>query len=188
MYINEMLEKYKDWKLLFIFLKNPDYSFYTKEISRKTGIGSGTVNNFLRNIHKDEILTKEIVGNVHLYRLNNELEIVKHLKIFNHLLELKNHKFVEKFLKLDNKIISIVLYGSYANGENDSKSDIDILLIVNSKTNFINTIQQLEEKMKKTISIQIMKISDWQTLKEKDKIFYESIIENHIILYGSGLP
>lgn len=188
MYFNEMLEKYKDWKLLRIFLNNPDYSFYTKEISRKTEIGSGTVNNFLRNIHKDNILTKEIVGNVHLYRLNNELELVKQLKIFNTLLEFKNYKLIEQFLKADDTIISIILYGSHANGENDSKSDIDVLLIVNNKTNFIKIIQQLEEKMKKPISIQIMNISEWQTLKEKDKVFYESIIENHIVLYGSGLP
>jgi hypothetical protein len=53
MHFEEMFEKYKDWKLLRIFLKYPDHGFYTKEISRKTGIGSGTVNNFLRNIHKD---------------------------------------------------------------------------------------------------------------------------------------
>ena len=188
MYFNEMLEKYKDWKLLFIFLKNPDNGFYTKEISRKTGIGSGTVNTFLRSIHKDNILTKEIVGNVHLYRLNNELAFVKQLKIFNILLEFKNHKFVEQFLKVDDKIISIILYGSYANGENDSKSDIDILLITNTKTNFIKTIHQIEKKIKKTVSIQIMSIFKWQILKKKDKIFYESIIENHITLYGSGLP
>jgi hypothetical protein len=40
----------------------------------------------------------------------------------------------------------------------------------------------------KTVSIQIMTISDWQKLKEKDKVFYESILENNIVLYGSGLP
>jgi len=33
-----------------------------------------------------------------------------------------------------------------------------------------------------------MTIPEWQKLKEKDKIFYESILDKHIILYGSGLP
>lgn len=188
MYFNEMLEKYKDWKLLRIFLENPDRDFYTKEISRQTRIGVGTVNNFLRNIHKDNILIKEIVGNVHLYRLNDELELVKQLKIFNTLLDFKQYNLIEQFLKVDNTIISIILYGSYANGENDSKSDIDLLFITNNKKNFTSIIQQLEEKMKKSISIQKMNISDWQTLKEKDRTFYESIIVNHIVLYGSGLP
>ena len=187
MHIEEMFEKYKDWKLLKIFLDTPDHSFYTKELSRMTGVGSGTVNNFLKNIHKDKLLTKEIVGNVHLYRLNNELEIIKQLKTFNTLLEFEKNKLIEDFLNEDTTIISLILYGSHANGENDSKSDIDILLITHKKKQFTEIIQKLENKIKKTISIQIMTISDWQKLKEKDKIFYESILQNHIILYGRGL-
>ena len=188
MYLDEMFEKYMEWKLLRFFLKYPDHGFYTKEISRKTGIGSGTVNNFLRNIHEDNILTKEIIGNVHLYRLNNELELVKHLKIVHTLLEFKQHKLIDEFLKMENTIISLILYGSHANGENDSKSDIDLLLLLNNKKSFTNLLQKLEKKLEKSISLQIMTISEWQKLKEKDKIFCESILENHIVLYGSGLP
>jgi predicted nucleotidyltransferase len=188
MHLKEMFEKYKDWKLLRIFLTNPDREFYTKEISRTTGIGSGTVNIFLRKIHKDNIITKEIIGNIHLYRLNNELELVKKLKIVNTLLEFELHKITEQFLKIDDTISSLVLYGSHANGENDSKSDMDLLLLINKKKTFTPLVQQLERKMKKTISLQMFTISEWHKLKEKDKIFYESILENHIVLYGSGLP
>jgi uncharacterized protein len=188
MHIQEMFEKYKDWKLLKIFLSNPECSFYTKEISRNTGIGSGTVNNFLKNIHKDNILKKEIVGNVHLYYLNNESEIVKQMKILNMIIELEKNNLTEEFIKSDNSIISIILYGSYANGEYDSKSDIDILILAGKKKQFTDTLQKLESKIKKIISTQVLTISDWQKLKEKDKIFYESILQNHIVLYGGGLP
>ena len=188
MHIEEMFEKYKDWKLLRIFLNNPDHSFYTKEISRNTGIGSGTVNIFLKNIHKDYILTKEIVGNVDLYHLNNESELVKKMKILNIIIKLKKINLIEEFIKNDNSIISIILYGSHANGEYDSKSDIDLLILANKKNQFTNTIQKLENKIIKIISLQILTISDWQKIKENDNIFYDSIIRNHITLYGSGLP
>lgn len=183
-----MFNKYRDWKILKIFLDKPNHSFYTKEISRNTGIGSGTVNLFLKNIHKDNILTKEIVGNVHLYQLNNESFLVKQLKIFNTLLEFKKFKFIDGFLKENNEIISLILYGSYANGENDTKSDIDLLILVNRKREFIEVLQKLERKTKKRISTQVLTISDWEKIKQKDKIFYESILQNHIVLFGSGLP
>jgi len=188
MHIEEMFEKYRDWKLLKIFLNNPDHSFYTKEISRNTGIGSGTVNVFLKNIHKDNILKKEIVGNVHLYRLNNESDIVKQMKTLSIIMDFKKNKLIEEFLKNDDSIISIILYGSYANGEFDSKSDIDLVILVNKKKQFTDIIQKLESKIKKIISPQILTITDWQKIKEKDKTFYESIIRNHIVLFGSGLP
>ena len=188
MHIEEMFEKYKDWKLLRIFLNNPDHSFYTKEISRDIGVGSGTVNVFLKNIHKDNILKKEIVGNVHLYNLNNESEIVKQMKTLNTIITFKKNKLTEEFLKNDDSMLSIILYGSHANGEYDSKSDIDLIILVNKKKQFTNTIQKLESKIKKIISLQIFTISDWQKIKQKDKTFYESVIRNHIVLYGSGLP
>ena len=118
-----------EWKLLRIFLQYPDRGFYTKEISRLTGIGAGTVNNFLRNIQKDNILIKEIVGNVHLYKLNNELELIKHLKIVHTLLEFKQHDFAGQFLKLDETVSSIILYGSHANGRPRPDSDIDLAVV-----------------------------------------------------------
>jgi len=177
-----------EWKLLRIFLQNPAKGFYTKEITRQTGIGAGTVNNFLRNIQKDNILIKDVVGNVHLYKLNNELEFIKHLKIVNTLLEFEQNDLVKQFLKLDETINSIILYGSHANGENDSKSDIDLLFLVNKKKPYAPLLQTLEKKLKKQISLQQMTIPEWQKLKLKDKIFYESILEKHIVLYGSGLP
>ncbi len=188
MYINNMFEKYKEWKLLKIFLKKPDCKFYTKEISRQTGIGAGTVNTFLRNIEKDDILLKEVVGNVHLYKLNNELELVKHLKIVHTLLEFENQHFIKQLLSGNNTTSSIILYGSHANGENDSKSDIDLLFLVNKKRSYTTLLQTLEKKINKQISIQQMTMPEWQTLKRKDKIFYESILEKHIVLYGSELP
>jgi len=128
-----MFERYRDWKLLRIFLQYPDQGFYTKEIARKTSIGSGTVNTFLRNINKDHLLTKEIIGNVHIYRLNNESELIKHLKIVHTLIEFKHYRLTDQLLTQNNTILSIILYGSHANGENDSKSDIDLLFILNEK-------------------------------------------------------
>ena len=183
-----MFEKYMDWKLLRLFLQYPDRGFYTKEIARKTGIGSGTVNTFLHGVHKDNIFIKEITGNIHIYKLNNELELVKHLKIVHFLIELEKYKLTDYLLKTNDTIISIVLYGSYANGENDSKSDIDLLLLLNKKKSVNSFLQQMEKKLKKTITIQMFTIPEWHRLKEKDKIFYESILEKHIVLWGSGLP
>ena len=188
MYFENLFEKYKEWEILRIFLQNPKTGFYTKELARKTKIGAGTINTFLKNIHEDKILNKEIIGNVHLYSLNNENEIVKQLKILNTILEITKYKLTEKILKKDDTLTSMILYGSHANGENDEKSDIDLLIISSNKANFTTTLQQLEIQLKKPISLQILSINQWNRLKTQDEIFYQSIIENHIILYGSGLP
>jgi predicted transcriptional regulator len=105
MYLEKMFERYRDWKILRLFLQSPDQGLYTKEIARKTGIGSGTVNVFLRNIHKDNILTKEIIGNTHVYRLNNEKELTKHLKIVHTLMDFEQNKLIENLQKTNDTIL-----------------------------------------------------------------------------------
>jgi len=188
MYFETLFEKYKEWKILKILLQNPKTNIYTKELSRKTKMGSGTINTFLKNIHQDQLLNKEIVGNVHLYSLNNENNIVKQLKILNTIIEITKYKLIEKITRKDKEITSLVLYGSHANGENDEKSDLDLLIISQNKANFTEILQQLEKQFKKPISLQILSMTQWNQLKTKDPIFYHSLLGNHIVLYGSGLP
>jgi len=187
MYFEQLFEKYMEWKLLRHLLKSPEKQHYTKELTRKTKIGAGTINTFLKNLHSDKLLKKEIIGNVHLYKLDNELPIIKQLKILNTLLEFKQNNLIEQLLKIDFTITSIVLYGSHANGEYDTKSDIDLLIISHKKQNIQTKIQNLEKEINKTISILTLTIPQYNKLKKNDKIFYNTLITNHICLYGSEL-
>ena len=188
MQFEEMFEKYVEWKILRLFLRNPTTPFYVKEVARKLKVSSSSVSNFLNRMQKDNIFKKEIAGNTHLYRLNNELGIVKKLKVFHTLVEIQDVNLVKLFKEKDETIISIVLYGSHASGENDEKSDFDLLMISNQKKDFIDVLQEIEKKLGKEVTVERFSIADWNEVKRKDETFYKSILENHIILYGSGLP
>jgi len=188
MQFEEMFEKYVEWKILRLFLRNPTTPFYVKEVARKLKVSSSSASKFLNQMQKDGIFKREITGNTHLYRLNDELEIVKKLKVFHTLVEIQNAKLVKLFREKDGTIISIVLYGSHASGENDEKSDIALLILSNQKKDFTDTIQEIEKKLGKKVTVERFSIGGWNEMKEKDRTFYNSVKENHIILYGSGLP
>lgn len=182
-----MFEKYLDWKILRFFLHSPDQSYYTKDIARRLNVSPGSVNSFLRALHEDNLLHKEVIGNVHLYKLNNDNLITRQLKIIDTLLQLQRLKITDLLLEGNDTILSIILYGSHANGENDAKSDLDILLILQEKKPLTPLIQRLEKTLGKPISIQMLTPPDWETLKEKDKIFHDSILAKHIVLQGGEL-
>ena len=94
----------------------------------------------------------------------------------------------EKFLEIDPNIISIALFGSYAQGSFDEKSDIDFLIVTSArKEMFIKAAQKLEEEMQKEVSLSVLKLSEWRAMAKKEDAFYKRIVENHILLYGSGL-
>lgn len=183
-----MFDKYVEWKILRFFLQNPTTFFYVNEVARKLKVSPASVSNFLKRMEKESFFIKKIVGNTHLYHLNNDLEIIKRLKIFHTLIEIHKIKLVDLLREKDETIISIILYGSFAKGEDDEKSDVDILIISNQKKKFTELIQKIEEKIGKEIEVTILSMAEWEKVKKEDKTFYNSIKENHIVLYGGEPP
>ena len=91
-------------------------------------------------------------------------------------------------LEIDPNIISLALFGSYAEGSFDEKSDIDFLVVTQTKKgSFVPAIDQLEDRLQKEVNISIFKLSEWRAMAKKGDAFYNRIVENHILLYGSGL-
>ena len=80
MYVKDLFKKYAEWKILHFFLNNPNKKIHVKELSRTLEISSGTASKALNSAHKDKILNKKIIANVHLYSLNNQNETVRKLK------------------------------------------------------------------------------------------------------------
>ncbi|HLD10637.1 MAG TPA: nucleotidyltransferase domain-containing protein [Candidatus Nanoarchaeia archaeon] len=176
-----MFTKYVPIKILEFFLRNPTREIYLKELSRTLKISSGSASNILKYFLKQNYLKLKIEGNLHKYKLNNDSLIVKQMKVINNLFLLE--KYINLLKKED--VYSIILYGSYANGTNIEESDIDILII--SNLDFLKETQIIEQKLEKEVNIDVLSIEKWKNIKRKDRVFYDNIMRNHIILYGEFL-
>lgn len=55
------------------------------------------------------------------------------------------------------------------------------------KEKYVDAIRSLEETLGKEVSISIFKLSEWRSMADKKDAFYKGVINNHILLYGSGL-
>ncbi len=183
----ELFEKYVDWKILAYFLEHSTSSIYVKELSRILDISPGSASSSLKRFKKWGLVEKEERGQTHLYKLNNELVVVRELKITFMLMQLQEIGFVDRLLKIDDNIISIALYGSYATGEYDEKSDLDLLLISPLKLDLNEFIEHIEKKLKRVVSIEIFSLSQWNKLKERADPFYNNVVMNNILLYGGEL-
>ena len=181
-----MFSKYVEWKIFNFFIENPS-SFYVNHIARRLKVGAGSVSNFVNKAAKEGLLVKKVVGNIHLYQLNCDIAFIRQFKILNLLLRIEKINLINDLLKSDDSIISIVLYGSYAEGTNDEKSDIDIIAISDKKINFQNVLQIAEGRLKKNINAEVFSLSEWKKSSTENKVFYESVKKSNIVLYGSGL-
>lgn len=78
---------------------------------------------------------------------------------------------------------AIVLFGSYAKGQETMESDIDILLITRRKFDIDKMTKDIYAKYGKEISPIMLFPNDFK--RQRDKAILKEIISNHYILYGA---
>lgn len=169
-------------KVLNLFLEDIDRVFYLREIAKVLKISPSTTKLSLDILNKLNLLEVEKRAHIIFYKLNMDNLIVRELKKIKNIELIKENKLVEKLMKANQNIISILVYGSFAKGNNTKNSDIDLLIITTKKTaNFgINNINGYE------LNIDEFTPRDWSDYVYKEnKPFYNEIITNNILLYGS---
>ncbi len=184
----ELFRKYVGWKILAHFLANPNTSFHIKQLARMLDVSPASVSSALKSFEEDGLLLKEEKGLAHIYRLNSDNIVIPPLKKAYGIALVLSSKPEEKFLEIDPNMISLALCGSYAEGSFDEKSDTDFLAVTSArKETLIKAAKTLEEELKKDVSLSVFKLSEWRAMAKKNDAFYKKVVENHILLYGSGL-
>ena len=178
--------KFKGWVVLEFFLTHPSTKIHFKELVRTLKVSPRTAQIYLKTFEDDGILAKERVGNLTIFSLSNELPLVRELKKAHFLLALNEIGFLEHFLEWNPGTVSLVLYGSYADGTYDEKSDIDFLVIKRGGVDK-RSFERLERWTKKEVLVTCMEPIEWnRKAKEKDP-FYLNVARKHILLYGADL-
>jgi len=172
-----MIEKYTLFKIVSN-LKDGEYS--VRGLAEKAGIGVATSKAYLDYLFLKGIVKRKIVGRSHLYSLDTSSFLAKSIKILISLYEL-NESCIVKELISKYPINSIILYGSVARGEDDSKSDIDILIISHRK---IKISLKSERKLSRELSLIVYTLPEWKKKAREDKVFYDRAIVDGIPLYG----
>lgn len=184
----ELFDTYVNWKILGCFLSHPNTRFYANEVSKKLKVSPSSANNAVKHFAEKGYLIKEEQGYTTLYRLNLGNSIVVSLKKAYGLEFVISAKPEDILLRSDPGIISLALYGSYADGTFDEHSDIDFLIVTQSKKEtLLPAIRELEDKLEKEVNVVFFRLSEWRKLANDRDAFYKNVVANHVLLYGSGI-
>lgn len=178
----QLYQKITQLTILELFIKNPYERYYLREASRMLDLSPMTVKRALDLLVKDRLLLREEFKNQILYKANMESTAFKHLKVAYNLAWLEEKGIVDYLKENLAGMSSLVLYGSFAKGENDERSDIDLLAISASpKKRGI----RLQELLEKETSLTVFKPSEWKEQAKKNKAFYIDVITEGIVLFGT---
>ncbi len=169
-----MVKKSNYEKVLDVFFYDPTGRFYIREIARITGLNPNTILNISDALFRENLIKREKKKHVVELFANVENKNFKQLKRISNLKKIYGSGLVDFLIeKCSPESISII--GSYSNGEDIKKSDIDIVVISKKRETF--SLLDYEVKLGRKIHLIV---TDNKSMSEE---FFTNLI-NGIVLYG----
>jgi len=126
-------------KVLSLFAKFSDREFYERQIARKLGIGYSSANGALNELYSSGVIKRRQEGKMYFYSIDRSNPVVIALKKLVNLLLIES--LVEELKNTSNRII---LYGSCAQGTDNSRSDMDLFVVTNNKDSVMETLSNFK--------------------------------------------
>ena len=137
-------------RILSLLMFNQDKEYHLREIGRIINTSPKYVGKELEKLLKINLVNKYEKGNMNIYSVNKSNVILNELKqIF-----LKTDYLGELIRKeLKDKVKYAFIYGSFAKGEENKSSDIDLFAVGKIKEDeLIKIIQRLEKTVKREVN------------------------------------
>lgn len=169
-------------KILVFFFKNSSEEVYLRELSKRLKLSVFSVKTYAEKLLAEGLLFESRKGKERYFRANAENLAFRYLKISHNLQNILKSGLVGHVKNKVPVLTSVVVYGSVARGEDLEKSDLDIL-IIGQKVQL--SLTGFEEKLGRKIIPIFFKWSEWKKQAKENRGFYQNIIVDGIVVYGS---
>lgn len=180
--MNNKTDKTSREKILGIFFDHPTTRFHIRELARVLVLNPNTVSSAIKAIKKENLVVVEKKRHVVEVSANiSAKEFIRGKRAYN-FSEIYNSglvDFLERHFSRDSlpDISSISVIGSYSQGEDIEKSDIDIVVIARGCGKKMPDLSRYEKELKRRIHLIV---TDYKSMSEE---FFNNLI-NGMLLYG----
>ena len=174
-------------KVLACFFLAPGVSFNAWSISQKLSENYSAVWKELNRFESLNILNSEQTGNSKSYSINPSCPIISELRSIVLKTEGIGFALREK-LKNQNKIKEAFIYGSYAAGDADQHSDLDLMIIGDVSLDDISSlVSSMEDSLNRPINYVIYPENEWnEKLNQGDAFAVNVQNSSKIYLVGGN--
>lgn len=174
-------------QVLALLLLRPEESFYVREISRMTGVPTGSLHRELKQLTNADILIRRSVGNQVRYQANQALSIYPELAgIFRKTAGLADI-LRDALDPLGKEIDLAFVFGSMAQGTEHATSDVDVFVIGSASfTDVVKAFATTHNKLGREINPVVMNRTQVQSAYEQNDRFVLRVTkEPKIFFIGS---
>jgi predicted nucleotidyltransferase len=165
--------------ILKMLVEEPQKEFYIRELSRMLKKSPTTISKYVKELEKDKLLVSySKLGHLIFKASGNEK--FRNKKISYNINLIEESGLIE-FLKEEYSPEAIILFGSFAKGENSKNSDIDLLVVSPYKKEA--NLNKFRPKLGQEIQLFIHSKKELDSMKKSNKELLNNLI-NGIKLYG----
>lgn len=172
--------------LLSLLYNNADKTFYLREIARKIGMGTGTVQRELSKLVSADLVVRQTHGRQVYYRANTGSRVYNEVRG----LIIKTFGLADIIRDaldpLSTNIDYAFIYGSQVDGTATTDSDIDMMVVGRvSEMELHKAISKAEGKLDKAINYSHFTLEEFRRRKREKKGFIDrTAAGNKIMLIG----
>lgn len=171
-----MIEKSTLRKVLSVFFENPSRQFHLRQLSRMTNLSMPTIILTTNILAKNQLIIKNKSKVLTIVMANRDFVTFSRYKQVYNLEKIYDSDIVDYLSKAYNHPKAIILFGSYARGEDTEKSDIDIAIITSKR--ITDDYAKFEKFLNRNISVH--EINENEISNE-----FRKNLANGIVLGGS---
>ena len=164
-------------RILGLLLLNPEASYHVRELARLTDTSAGTLHKELSKLTAGGILQSKKIGNQVHYSANMLCPI------FNELASIlrKTSGLIDVLVKalstVQNQISFAFVFGSVARGEQQSNSDVDVMLVGNlSFGDSIRCLHSTQTTLQREINPVVYSIDEFKRRIENNDSFIKEVL------------
>jgi len=165
---------------------SPGESYYALGLAQRLGEHYNAVWKELVRLEKFGLLSSHAWGNAKVYQINPACPIIPELRS----IILKTEgigQVIRSRLAGRDEIKSVFIYGSYAGGEADRQSDLDLMVIGDVKlSQFSPLIAQLEGELNRPINYVCFTEDEWKTKVDNKDPFVLNVKQSPKIMLLGG--
>ena len=168
-------------KILRYYFINPRRKNYVNELARILDADPGNLSRKLQELENEGILNSEFSGKQKYYFINKKYSLLKEAK---KVFELKYGlgDLIAHSLKGIKGIKEAYIFGSYAKGDFESESDIDVLIIGSHPVmEATKALLLIQEKIGREINVVDLTEKEFQKRKENKDEFINNIFNGKVI-------
>jgi predicted nucleotidyltransferase len=170
-------------RVLGRLLLHPDEALHVRELARLTGTHAGSLHRELAHLAEAGLLTRSQRGNQVLYQANLACPVFAELAgLFRKTGGLAD-VLREALQPLAARIELALVFGSVARGEENARSDIDVLVVGDVDfAEVVTALHPCQEALGREINPAVYAAAEWQARLAREDAFARDIVTRPVLL------